>query len=93
MTIVSGFRVTKALALLRRRIKPDRNFDVAWEQTGHVDSERFPPANRSEIKLYRVLHLIAGEASITTSLGTKMELRVLGTVDLISHEVSRWRSW
>jgi hypothetical protein len=81
MTILSSFRTVRALASLRRRVVRDQIFDEYWVQTWFVESANFDKENVSSIRLHRFLHLLAGEAEMSTAKGAKAGFRVLGTIE------------
>lgn len=47
----------------------------------HVESSHFDQANPSELKIYRFLHLIAGEATQSTATGAPYSFRILAVLD------------
>lgn len=81
VTILCGFSIVKILGKLRRRICSDALFDASWEQKWRVESDAFPPENRSELQIYRFLHLLAAEAEQTTADGVPYRFRILAVID------------
>lgn len=90
LTIVAGFRFVRSLGRIRRRLFRDKVFDVPWEQTWHVESQRFPARNSSYLRLHRFLHLIAGEAEMVTGQGTEIGFRLLGVIDSNRYITGKW---
>ena len=80
MTIICGFRIVKILSKIRKKIFSDADFDVPWKQVWYVQSESFPTENPSALKIYRFMHLIAGEADMTTALGSKTGYRIIAVL-------------
>jgi hypothetical protein len=82
LTIVSGFRATKFVVGLRQKFAKDTVFDRDWTQTWTVESSTtYPPMNTSPLRLYRFLHLVAGEADMVTKTGVPVSFRIVGVID------------
>jgi hypothetical protein len=90
LTTFCGFHSVKCLNWLRRIFKNDEFYDQDWTQTWEVTSESFPPKNLSELKIYKFLHLISGDASQTTNSGAQYSFRIIGKISNSNIITGRW---
>ena len=89
-TIFCGFHVTKIFSALRKKVKRDEIFDQAWRQTWCVDSSKFQRSNSSPLNLYKIMHIVAGEATMVTSTGQTISFRIIGAIDSNRYITGKW---